>query len=152
MSFIDSLNVSATGMSAERLRMDVIANNLANANSTHSADGGPFRRKEVVLSPGQPSFADTLAAMADSSGAVSAQQTMTGVRVTGIVSDQTPFKETYDPGNPDADKRGYVKTPNIDTVTEMVDMMTASRAYEADVTAVNAAKSMAEKALDIGKA
>jgi flagellar basal-body rod protein FlgC len=132
--------------------MDVIANTLANANSSHSADGGPYRRKEVVLSPGQPSFADTLSAMVGSGDGVVAEQAMTGVRVTGIVSDNSPFKETYDPGNPDADKRGYVKTPNIDTVTEMVDMMSASRAYEADVTAVNAAKSMAEKALDIGKA
>jgi flagellar basal-body rod protein FlgC len=77
---------------------------------------------------------------------------MTGVRVAGIVPDQTPFKETYDPGNPDADKKGFVKMPNVNVVTEMVDMMSASRAYEADVTAVNAAKSMAEKALSIGSA
>ena len=158
MSFMDSLNVSASGMGAERLRMDVIANNLANANSTKSADGGPFRRKEVVLMPGDPSFQDTLSAISGGSddGAIpgmgSSTSAMTGVRVAGIIPDNSPFKEEYDPGNPDADKKGYVKSPNVNVVTEMVDMMSASRAYQADVTAVDAAKSMAEKAIEIGRA
>jgi flagellar basal-body rod protein FlgC len=77
---------------------------------------------------------------------------LSGVKVTGIVADQTPFKQEYDPGNPDADKRGYVKVPNVSVVSEMVDMMSASRAYEANVTAIQSAKTMAERALDIGKA
>ena len=153
MGFMDSLNVSASGMTAERVRMDVISNNLANANTTRTSAGGPFRRQEVMLAPGQTSFSDALQAADGTPGAVSAAGNgLNGVEVSGIVADQSPFKEVYDPGNPDADKRGYIKLPNVNVVSEMVDMMTASRAYEADVTSVNAAKAMAMKALDIGKA
>jgi len=155
MGFMDSLNLSASGMTAERLRMDVISNNLANVNTTQTPEGGPFRRKEVELAEGSPSFNDTLEELANGGGLAAAAgmngSTLGGVRVTGIVSDNSPFLEEYDPSSPDADKRGYVKKPNINVVTEMVDMMSASRAYEADVTAVDAAKGMAEKALDIGK-
>ena len=151
MGFMDSLNVSASGMTAERLRMDVISNNLANANTTRTPDGGPFRRKDVMLSPGESSFSDTMDQAAGLTGG-SSNNDMKGVQVTAIVSDSSPFREVYDPGNPDADKRGYVRLPNVNVVTEMVDMMTASRAYEADVTAVNAAKGMATKALEIGRA
>jgi flagellar basal-body rod protein FlgC len=156
MGFMDSLNISASGMTAERLRMDVISNNLANVNTTQTPGGGPFRRKEVNLSEATPSFSDTLDQMANGEGeaAVSGStdgSALAGVKVTGIVNDNSPFLEEYDPSSPDADKRGYVKKPNINVVSEMVDMMSASRAYEADVTAVDAAKGMAEKALDIGK-
>jgi flagellar basal-body rod protein FlgC len=155
MGFMDSLNLSASGMTAERLRMDVISNNLANVNTTETAGGGPFRRKEVELTAGSPSFSDTLDGLSQGDGMAALTgangSALAGVRVTGIVNDNSPFVEEYDPGSPDADKRGYVKKPNINVVTEMVDMMSASRAYEADVTAVDAAKGMAEKALDIGK-
>ncbi|HEY3330541.1 MAG TPA: flagellar basal body rod protein FlgC [Capsulimonadaceae bacterium] len=148
---MDSLNVSASGMTAERLRMDVISNNLANANTTRTPQGGPFRRKDVMLSQGESTFSDTMAQAAGVSGG-SNNSELAGVKVTAILPDQSPFREVYDPGNPDADKRGYVRLPNVNVVTEMVDMMTASRAYEADVTAVNAAKGMATKALEIGRA
>ncbi|MDR3710579.1 MAG: flagellar basal body rod protein FlgC [Capsulimonadaceae bacterium] len=157
MGFMDSLNVSASGMTAERLRLDVISNNLANANTTRGPGGGPFQRKAVVLSPGENSFASMLTAVGSGGGIgaiQNAQQAseLSGVQVTGIIPDQTPFKEVYDPGNPDANARGYVRLPNVNVITEMVDMMGASRAYEADVTAVNSAKGMAMKALDIGRA
>lgn len=158
MSFLGSLDLSASGMTAERLRMDVISNNLANVNTTHTPEGGPYRREEVVLSERGTSFADTLRSMQAGQGgyfplASGLQQgQLDGVQATGIVEDQSPFKEVYDPGNPDADSKGYVLQPNVDVVTEMVDMMGASRAYQANVTAVDAAKSMAEKALEIGTA
>ena len=147
MGFMDSLSISASGMTAERLRMDVIANNLANVNTTRTPGGGPFRRQQVVLSPGSSSFGDALAAAGgDPSGGLK------GVQVSAIVPDTSPLKRVYEPGHPDADAQGYVSMPNIDTVTEMVDMMGASRAYEANVSAVDAIKSMAEKAISIGQA
>jgi flagellar basal-body rod protein FlgC len=151
MGFMDSLTISASGMTAERLRMDVIANNLANVNTTRTPEGGPFRRQEVELSPGQPSFSDTLDSMTGD-GDSSTDSSLGGVQVSGVVPDQSPFKRVYQPGSPDADKQGYVSLPNIDTVTEMVDMMGASRAYEADVSATDAIKSAAEKAIQIGQA
>jgi flagellar basal-body rod protein FlgC len=160
MGFLDSLDLSSSGMTAERLRMDVISNNLANANTTHSPDGQPYKREEVILEQANTSFDSTLGliqAGADGEQIANSMDeggtsSLGGVKVAGIVPDQTPFKEEYDPGNPDADKRGYVKLPNISVVSEMVDMMGASRAYEANVTAIQSAKSMAERALDIGKA
>ena len=157
MGFMDSLNISASGMTAERLRLDVVSNNIANANTTRGPGGGPFQRKAVVLSPGDVSFSSTLSSIAGGGGIGAielAQQNaeLTGVKVSSIVPDSTPFKEVYDPGNPDADKRGYVRMPNVNVITEMVDMMGASRAYEADVTAVNSAKAMAMKAIEIGRA
>lgn len=148
MGFMDSLNISASGMTAERLRMDVIANNLANVNTTRTPGGGPYRRQVVEFAPAGRSFSDTLSAsMGDSAGG-----SLNGVQVEGIVPDKSPMKRVYEPGHPDADAQGYVTMPNIDTVTEMVDMMSATRAYEANVTAVDAVKAMAEKAIDIGKA
>jgi flagellar basal-body rod protein FlgC len=156
MGFMDSLNLSASGMTAERLRMDVISNNLANVNTTRTPQGGPFRRKEVELSEGDGSFNDTLEGLSQGDGIGAVTNSMDGsglggVKVTGIISDNSPFVMEKDPGSPDADKNGWVKKPNINVVTEMVDMMSASRAYEADVSAVDAAKGMAEKALAIGK-
>jgi len=147
MGFMDSLNISASGMTAERLHMDVIANNLANANTTRTPQGGPYRRELVTLSPAGGSFADALSAFSGEGGSATK-----GVVVDGITPDQSPLKRVYEPGHPDADKQGYVSMPNIDTVTEMVDMMNATRAYEANVTAVNAVKGMAMKALEIGRA
>ena len=140
------------------MRMDVISNNLANVDTTHGANGEPFRREDVILEQGGTSFGDTLGMMQNgASGAQVARSLddssdLSGVQVAAIVPDMTPFKTEYDPGNPDADARGYVKLPNVTVVSEMVDMMGASRAYEANVTAVQSAKSMAEQALNIGKA
>ena len=133
MGLFDALNVSASGMSAERLRMDVIASNLANANTTRGANGLPYRRQEVILQERSASFGEVLG----------------GVMVAGIVNDPTPPRRVYDPGHPDADKDGYVTMPNVNPVTEMVDLITSSRGYEANVTAMNAAKQMFTKTFDV---
>jgi flagellar basal-body rod protein FlgC len=144
MGLFDALDASGSALSAERLRMDVTAENLANAQSTRTANGtGPYRRKEVVFEQadaGSPtSFADSLQAAGG------------GVRVAGIVEDPTPLRRIYDPGHPDADAQGYVTMPNVNTVTEMTDLIGASRAYEANVTAMQTAKSMFARTLDLLK-
>ena len=148
MGMFDALNVSATGLTAERLRMDVTAENLANAQTTRGADGQPYRRKEVVLSEVQQGGFGAQLAKAVGAGSASGSQPG-GVEVAGITQDQTPGKLVYDPGHPDADAKGYVRMPNVDTVAEMVDLISASRAYEANVTAMNAAKQKFSKTLDL---
>jgi flagellar basal-body rod protein FlgC len=148
MGFMESLSISASGMTAERLRMDVIANNIANANTTRTPDGGPYRRQQVLYAAGGTSFAEQLANVLHPGDHSSDTH---GVTVVGIVPDNSPFKKVYDPGHPDADAKGYVSMPNVDTVTEMVDMMSATRAYEADVAATQAIKSMAQQAISIAK-
>jgi flagellar basal-body rod protein FlgC len=148
MGMFDALNVSATGLTAERLRMDVTAENLANAQTTRGADGQPYRRKEVVLAEVQSGGFGSQLAKAIGAGSASGTQPG-GVEVAGITQDQTPGKLVYDPGHPDADAKGYVRMPNVDTVAEMVDLISASRAYEANVTAMNAAKQMFSKTLDL---
>ena len=146
MSLFGAIDISGSGLSAERLRMDVTAENLANAQSTRGADGQPYRRKEVVLR--QAGFDGALnAAMGPS--AVGSATPARGVEVVAIAEDQTPNRQVYDPGHPDADAEGYVSMPNVDPVTEMVDLISASRAYEANVTALQTAKSMFSKTLDI---
>ncbi|QXM06154.1 flagellar basal body rod protein FlgC [Crassaminicella indica] len=145
MSLFHSINVSATGLTAERLRMDIISKNIANANTTRTSSGTPYRRQVPVFKQSSPNFAQTL------ENAKNGQQIGNGVEVVAIKEDKTPFKKVYDPGHPDADKDGYVKMPNVDIVTEMINMISSTRAYEANVTAMNAAKSMAMKALEIGK-
>jgi flagellar basal-body rod protein FlgC len=149
MGLFDSLNVSGSGLSAERMRMDVTAENLANAQTTRGANGQPYRRKEVVLQEvgdnGPAGFGAALAgAMGAKPGAAPG-----GVQVAGIVEDSTPNKMVYDPGHPDANAQGYVQMPNVDPVTEMVDLITASRSYEANVTAMQTAKTMFTKTLDL---
>ena len=145
MDFFTSMDISATALSAERTRMNLISSNLANANSTRTAQGGPYQRKDAVFTatalPGTTSFGDAL-------GKASAAQ---GVAVTQIVPDQSPPRMRYEPGNPDANAQGYVAYPNVNVVEEMTDMISASRSYEANVTAVQAAKSMAMKTLEIGR-
>lgn len=139
-----SLEISASGLTAERVRMDVISNNIANINTTRTAEGGPYRRRHVI-------FAETPA----ESGFASALKTASvgrGVRVVAIEADQGALKRVYDPGHPDAGPDGYVQMPNIEPVMEMVDLITASRAYDAGVSAIGAAKQMQQKALEIGKA
>lgn len=152
MKLFSALETSASALTAERLRMDVIANNIANANTTRTESGGPFRRQMVTLQA-RPSFADVMrqqGAAAGSSGDAF-DQVGRGVRVVQVVHDQRPFKLKYDPTHPDADANGYVQLPNVETVTEMVDLISASRAYEANVTALNAFKSMVSTALQIGR-
>ncbi|WP_196591822.1 flagellar basal body rod protein FlgC [Pectinatus frisingensis] len=148
MSMFGSIDTSASGMTAERLRMDVISNNIANVNTTRTAEGTAYRRKYVVFEPrsdaGQNSFDNVFSSELDGDAG-------NGVRAVKIQEDDTPFKLKYDPGNPDANAQGYVQMPNVNIVAEMTDMITASRAYEANVTAINSAKSMAMKTLDIGK-
>jgi flagellar basal-body rod protein FlgC len=133
MGMFDSLNVSASGMTATQLWMDVVSSNLANADSTRAANGQPYRRKEIVLSEAAPSFGEVLG----------------GVQVDGIANDPSPLRQVYDPGNPEANKQGYVAMPNVNPVTEMVDLISASRGYESNVTAMNAAKQMFSKTFDL---
>jgi flagellar basal-body rod protein FlgC len=140
----DSMHVSASGLAAERLRMDVIAQNLANANSTRGPDGQPYRRHEVVFRSSDVGTTDGPGRSERASDAP-----LKGVEPVAIVEDPSALRTVYDPQHPDADEDGYVHYPNVNPVTEMVDMMTATRAYEANVTAMNAAKNMALKALDI---
>lgn len=146
MGFFNSINISASGLAAEKLRMDVISKNIANVNTTKTASGTPYRRQVVVFqeSEKQIPFSQYLS---DASKNI----TSSGVKVTGIVEDKSPFKMVYDPGHPEADENGYVQMPNIDVMTEMVNMISASRAYEANVTSINTTKSMAMKALEIGR-
>lgn len=153
MSIGSSMEVSASGLTAERLRLDVISNNLANVNTTRGADGQPYRRQQVIFSERQ-SGSPFAAALATARGAsIGGQTPGGGVEVSAIEPDTTTdYKVVYDPGHPDADKKtGYVKLPNIEPVVEMVDMISASRAYESGVTAINAAKQMQSKALEIGR-
>ena len=145
MGLFGSLDISASALSAERLRMDVTAENLANAQSTRTAAGGPYRRKEVVTeATGDSGFASALASARQSGGGPQG-----GVRVSGIVEDQTPNRLVYDPSHPDANAQGYVSMPNVNPVTEMVDLISASRSYEANVTAMQTSKQMFTKTLDL---
>ncbi|MFZ3172767.1 MAG: flagellar basal body rod protein FlgC [Carboxydocellales bacterium] len=152
MSFMQSLDISATALTAQRLRMDIISNNLANVNTTRTEKGGAYRRQMPVFveRPGELSFRQVLQKTLGGQGE---QEDLLGrgVRVTEIIEDQTPLKMIYNPDHPDANKDGYVAMPNVNTVMEMVDMISATRAYEASVTAVNSAKGMAMKALEIGR-
>jgi flagellar basal-body rod protein FlgC len=148
MGLFDAIDASGSGLSAERLRMDVTSENLANAQTTKGADGQPYRRKEVVLQQADASgssFSSVLASMQGAGGAKS----VSGVKVSGIVEDSSALKRLYDPGHPDADKDGYVTMPNVNTVTEMTDLISSSRAYEANVTAMQTAKTMFSKTLDL---
>jgi flagellar basal-body rod protein FlgC len=144
MGLFDAIDVTGSALSAERLRMDVTAENLANAQTTKGANGQPYRRKEVVLQEAGGSFGATLN-VAMGNAAAPAR----GVQVAGIVEDASPLKRVYDPGHPDADANGYVTMPNVNTVTEMTDLITSSRAYEANTTAMQTAKQMFIKTLDI---
>jgi flagellar basal-body rod protein FlgC len=143
-----SLGISASGMSASRLRMDVTAENLANTETTRGANGLPYQRKEVLLQEvgGTSGFAS---ALAGAQGAGPQGQIGGGVEATGIVADPSPPRKVYDPGHPDADAQGYVTLPNVNPVTEMVDLITASRGYEANVQAMSAAKTMFTRTLDL---
>jgi flagellar basal-body rod protein FlgC len=149
MGILDSLSVSASALTAERTRMDVTAENLANAQTTRTDAGGPYRRKVVQLAQ-DASSAGFGAELASAMGTPAAPTgTPGGVKVVGITDDSTPLKTVYDPGNPDANAQGYVQMPNVEPVEEMVDLITESRSYEANVTAMQSAKTMFSRTLDI---
>jgi flagellar basal-body rod protein FlgC len=145
MDFFSSMNVSSSALSAERTRMNLISSNLANANTTRTPEGGPYKRKDAVFAatPEQNPFAR---ALDNATG-----QDVRRVEVTQIIEDQNKPRMQYDPSHPDADPQGYVAMPNVNVVEEMADMINTTRTYEANVTAVQAAKSMALKTLEIGK-
>ncbi|MFC5702139.1 flagellar basal body rod protein FlgC [Cohnella faecalis] len=145
---LSGIDISASALTAQRLRMDVITSNIANAETTRAqyVDGKfvPYRRKMVVMEPTQAPFKDLLN---DKLTGPSER----GVHVTKIQEDQTPFKQVYNPSHPDADENGMVYMPNVDMVKEMTDLISASRSYEANVTALNASKAMFTKSLEIGR-
>ncbi len=145
MGLFTAFDICATGMTAQRLRSDIISQNLANVNSTSSSEGGAYRRKTVVFAEkNSTAFSNLLLAAKGTTG--------TGVKVTKIVEDyETEMNMVYDPAHPDANEDGYVVYPNVNVVTEMTNLIDASRSYEANVTAFNAAKSMAMKGLEVGK-
>ncbi len=152
MGMFSSINTAASGLTAERLRLDVISDNIANANTTRTADGGPFRRSRVVFRPRveQPYWKSPFLPSALDNGIGK------GVRVSEIEKDMdSELRLVYDPTHPDAikigPKEGYVEYSNVNTVSEMVDMISASRAYEANVSVMEGSKSMFRKALDIGR-
>ena len=136
-----AMSASASALAAERTRVEVAVSNLANAESTRGADGQPYRRRDVVLAA---SPENTFEAALGRTGAV-------GVTVAGIVEDASPFRRRFDPSHPDADKEGFVALPNVDTPEEMVNMLSASRAYQANLTAIGLIREMVQKALELGK-
>ncbi len=140
MDFL-GLDISASGLTAQRLRMDIIASNIANANTTRTPEGGPYRRKVVIF---EEQLKDAIGELTPwSSGEAK------GVRVSGIVESKEPPRLVYDPAHPDADERGYVAMPNVSVVKEMTDMISASRAYEANLMVMNLARTMLNRTLDI---
>lgn len=149
MSMFSAFNINASGLTAQRYRMDIISENVANASTTRTADGTPYRRKVVTFEEkgGQTSFSKVLGQAAYSHG-YSGQ----GVKVRGVYRDyETEMNMVYDPSHPDADENGYVIYPNVNIITEMTNLIDASRAYEANATAFNASKSMALQGLELNK-
>ena len=148
MSFLSSFDISASGLTAQRQRLDVAAENISNSETTRTASGGPYRRKMVVLQEipsTSTSFRSRFSRLMNQSASKG------GVKVTEIVEDQRDLNPVYNPDHPDANEEGYVMMPNVDLVKETVDGMSATRSYEANITAFNAMKLMAQRALDIGK-
>lgn len=145
MDLLKSLKISSSGLSANRKRIETISSNIANAQTTRTAEGGPYRRKEAVFGsePARDSFSEVL------EGEIDAQAQT--VHVTEVVHDNAPPVLKYDPTHPDANEEGYVAMPNVNVMKEMADMISAQRAYEANISALNTTKSMALKALEIGK-
>jgi flagellar basal-body rod protein FlgC len=145
MDFFDAIHASSSGLSAQRLRMNLISGNLANVNTTRTREGGPFRRKEAIFAarPLEESFKKILADRQ--------KKQLSMVKVDRVIEDSNPPVMKYDPQHPDADEKGYVAMPNINVMEEMVNMISATRGYEANVTALKAAKEMASRALEIGK-
>jgi flagellar basal-body rod protein FlgC len=145
MDFFDAIHTSSSGLSAQRLRMNLISGNLANVNTTRTREGGPYRRKEAVFAarPLEGSFDKILSDRLN--------RQLSVVKVDRVLEDSNQPVMKYDPQHPDADEKGYVAMPNINVMEEMVNMISATRGYEANVTALKAAKDMASRALEIGK-
>lgn len=143
MDILTALKISGSGLKAERARLNVASMNLANANTTRTMEGGPYRAKSVVFAARPLDGFEAALASSDDK--------LRKVEVTEVVNDDKPFKEVYDPSHPDADENGMVSFPNVDEAEQMVDMLSARRAYEANVSAIESVKSMALKALDIGR-
>ena len=145
MDFLSSMRISSSGLSVQRKRMETISSNLANIETTRTPEGGPYRRKDVVITalPLEDEFGQSLTR--------EMQSNVNKVVVSDIVEDQDEPRLEFQPNHPDANELGYVAKPNIDLMSEMVDLMTASRSYEANVTAINASKNMALRAIDLGR-
>ncbi len=149
MAIFNGMNISASGMTAQTVRMDTIAQNLANVDTTRDENGNTYRRKTVVFAEKNHTAFGNALAMQQARRATTTNGD--GVKVTAIAEDhRTALKKVYDPGHPDADEEGYVTYPNVDTVTEMTNLIDASRSYEANVTAFNATKNMLLKGLEVG--
>lgn len=145
MSIFNSINISASALTAEKTRIDIIAKNMANANSTRSTGGMPYRRQMAIFEENKTTpFSEHLSKYSNKFDGK-------GVKISKIVEDDSPFKLKYEPGHPDADENGYVQMPNVDTIKEMVDLISAQRSYDANITAMNSSKSMLMKALEIGR-
>lgn len=143
MSVFGAMDISASGMTAQQVRSDIISQNIANVNTTRDANGNAYKRKTVVFEEkSYPTFDESLSYATGHIGK--------GVKVTSIIEDSSEGRLVYDPSHPDANEEGYVTYPNVDTVTEMTNLIDATRAYEANVTVLNSTKSMALKALEIG--
>ncbi|WP_071459439.1 flagellar basal body rod protein FlgC [Bacillus massilinigeriensis] len=146
MTIFHSMNTTSSALTAQRMRMDIISSNMANVDSTRGANGEPYRRKLAVLQPKENGFSSFL------DKAIGKEASGDGVKIARIAEDtRTPLKLVYDPEHPDAGKDGYVRYPNVDPLREMVDLVSATRSYEANVTVFNASKGMMMKALEIGK-
>jgi flagellar basal-body rod protein FlgC len=145
MALFDALNISASGLTAQRLRMDVTSANLANAQSTQTPEGGPYKRQDVVLQEqsGDGSFAGAL------TGALGEESEPAGVEVAAIVPDTTPPRQVYEPNNPQANAQGYVEMPNVNPVEEMTDLIDSSRSYQANVTAMQTTKQVFSKTIEL---
>lgn len=146
MNFLDAMATSSSGMASQRFRMNIISANMANAQTTRTPEGGPYRRRDVIFGalPAPRTFEEQLRQKIN-------EETPLHAKVLGVAIDERPPVLKYDPSHPDANEEGYVAMPNINTVEEMVNLMLASRSYEANVAAFNATKSMALKALEIGR-
>ena len=155
MAFLSSMNIVASGLTAQQLRLDVVSENITNATTTRTENGGgAYRRKMVVFQSvsGRETFQEAMArAAAGDTVSNEGYENAGGVRVTQIMEDPSDFKMVYDPTHPDADEEGYVEMPNVDTIKEMADAMAATQAYSANVTAFNALKTVISKGLEIGR-
>jgi flagellar basal-body rod protein FlgC len=145
---LEILKTAGSALTAQRLRMDVISSNLANSEATSTPEGGPYTRERVVFGP---VLRDSLSKLSSSADSIANGAMNGGVEVKAIVQDDEAPRMVFDPTHPDANEDGFVAYPNVDMITEMTDMLSASRSYEANITIVNVAKSMAQRALDIGR-
>lgn len=145
MSIFDILDVGSSGLAAQRMRQEIISSNIANASTTRTPDGGPYVRKDVVFETANVTskFGEIFSALTDSG--------LRGVRVSEILQDNRPAQKRFQPNHPDADTDGYVRYPNVNIIAEMVNMVEATRSYEANLTIMNASKSMALRAIDLGR-